>query len=109
MPETLLVATGEQARARRRTIRTAHVTVGEAHAGCGQRVEVRSRDILAAVKAHVGVTHVVADDHEEVGSRGGGELAGARGGQREEEDEYFHGKFWWAKIKLSPRARLRAT
>ena len=70
---------------------------------------MRSRDILAAVKAHVGVTHVVADDHEEVGSRGGGEWARARGGQSEEADDYFHGKFWWVKITLSTRVRLRAT
>ena len=78
MPETLLISTGEQARPRRRTIRSRHVAIRKPHATGRELVEMRRGDVLTAVKANVGVTHVIADDEDDVGFVGsGGEGAGA--------------------------------
>ncbi len=76
--EAGLVAAGQQPGARRRAIRPGHVAVGEPHAGGGQRVEVRRGDVLAAVEAHVGIAHVVADDEQDVGFLGLGSQAGSK-------------------------------
>ena len=68
--EAVLVAAREQGGARRRAIRPGHVAAGEADARRGEGVEVRRGDVLAAMKAHVRVAHVIADDEEDVGFGG---------------------------------------
>ena len=66
--EAVLVAAGQQPRAGRRAVGPGYVSVGEPHAGSGQRVQVRRGDILAAVEAHVRIAHVIADNDQDVGS-----------------------------------------
>ena len=67
MAEPRLIAARQQAGTRRRTIRAGDVTARAADAGVGQRVDIRRGDVRAAVHADVGIAHVVADDHDDVG------------------------------------------
>jgi hypothetical protein len=85
MPESLLIPPRHQARSRRRAIRPRDVAAGESDAGRGECIQAGSGDVLAAVEADVGVSHVVAHDDEDVGlglSQGGGGE-----GQKEREGE----------------------
>jgi hypothetical protein len=61
------------------------VAVGETDAAGGQRVEVRRGNVLTAVKTDIGVAHVIADDHQDVGLAIGG-------GQRRLSEEQHSGK-----------------
>ena len=65
--EAVLVAAGQQARAGRRAVGSGYISVGEPHAGGGQRIQVRRGDILAAVEAYVRIAHVIADNEQELG------------------------------------------
>ena len=76
MAEAGLVAAGQERGAGRGAIGAGDVSVGEADARGRERIEVRGRDILAAMEADVGVAHVVADDDEDVGPVGGEESDG---------------------------------
>ena len=70
MAEALLVAAGQQAGARRAAVRARDVALRAADAVLGDRVDVRRRDVLAAVDADVGVAEVVGQDDDDVGFRG---------------------------------------
>jgi hypothetical protein len=65
-PDGVLRATGQQRRARRRAQRS-DVKVGELHATCRQRVDVRGVD-GAAVATELGETRVVEQNHDDVRS-----------------------------------------
>jgi len=67
--EPRLVAAGQQPGSRRRAIRPGNITVRAANAlGC-KLIDVRRRNIPTAVHADIGVSHVVAHDHDDVGLR----------------------------------------
>ena len=65
----LLVATGQEARARGRTDRGAHVAVRADDALRCEAVEVGRGDVGAAGEAEVGVAEVVGQDQQHVRSR----------------------------------------
>jgi len=65
--ETVLVAAGHQPRAGRAAVRPGDVAVTEAHAVLGERIDVRRRDVLAALEADVGVAQVVGQQDDDVG------------------------------------------
>lgn len=89
VPEALLIATGHETRARRRTIRSAHVGIREADAVRGDAVDVGGRNVLAAVDADVRVPHVVAEDHDHVRRprRSGGQRRHRRRKYRHDTDD----------------------
>jgi hypothetical protein len=66
MPEPLWVAPGQQSGARRAAIRTGDIRIGEADSSLCQRVDARRRNVLAAVNADIGVTHVVCHEQHNV-------------------------------------------
>jgi hypothetical protein len=68
--EALLVAAGEKPGAGGAAVGVGHVAVREADAVFGERVDVRRRDVGAAVEADVRVAEVVGDDHDDVGAGG---------------------------------------
>jgi hypothetical protein len=67
MPEPLLISARQQTCPGWRTIRSRYVTIREPHPTGRELVEMRRGDVLAAVKADVGVAHVIADDEDDVG------------------------------------------
>jgi len=63
MAEALLVPAGEEPGAGGRTDGAGDVTVGEAHAGGGDGIDVRRADVFGLVlAAHVGVAEVVGEE-----------------------------------------------
>jgi hypothetical protein len=52
--------------ARRRRNRVGRIAVGEPHAVFRQRINVRRRDVLAAIRSDVGVAKVVGEEDEDV-------------------------------------------
>jgi hypothetical protein len=70
VPEALLVAPGQHSRARRAAHGAGDVSVGEADALLGNRVDVGGFDVIAELlSADVGVAEVVGDDEDDVGFR----------------------------------------
>ena len=65
--EPRLVAAGHQPGAGRAAIRARDVALREADAVPGDRVDVRRRDVLAALEAILGPADVVGEDDEDVG------------------------------------------
>src|SRR6185369_14604883 len=66
MTEALLVASGHNARARGTAERVRDVAGGEAHATAGEGIEVRRRNVAAALKAEVGEAQIVGEDEDDV-------------------------------------------
>ena len=69
MSEPLLVAPGQQPGARRTAIRTGDIRIGKADSASRQRVDVRCRNVLAAVHADIGVTHASVTSSTMLGPR----------------------------------------
>ena len=67
MPEAVLVSTCQKPRSGWRTIRASDVAIRKSHARCRKGIEVRCRDVFAAVKTDIGVSHVITDDDQDVG------------------------------------------
>jgi hypothetical protein len=63
------------------------VVLGETRALGGHAVEVRGLETAGALRAHVGVSHVVDDDENDVGRSGvgGAERSGEGSGEEEKE------------------------
>ena len=70
MAKTGLLSASKQAGAGGGTVGSGDIAISKAGTGCGQSIEVWSRDVFAAMEADVGVPHVIADDHQNVGSGG---------------------------------------
>ena len=64
--ETILIPAGQESCTRRAAIGPGDVATGEANAVPGKGIDVRRRNVLAAVNAKIGEAHVVADDEENV-------------------------------------------
>jgi hypothetical protein len=62
----VFVSAAYQRRARRRAERAVGVGVGESDAGFRDAVNVRRRDVLATVRADVGVTHIIGENDDNV-------------------------------------------
>ena len=86
MAEARLVAPRQQPRTSGRAIRPADVAAREAHARRRERVEIRRGDFFAAVKTHVGIAHVIADDEQDVWLAVGGLQHGERAVQQGGEE-----------------------
>ena len=70
MPEAMLVTPRQQTRARRAAKRVRNVAIRAAQPTRRELVEIRRRDLLRALKAHVVVTQIIRDDDEDVRWRG---------------------------------------
>ena len=66
-PWRCLIASGEKTGAGRAAHRMGDVTLGEANAGCGQAVDIRRVDDLAAVDAGVADAEIVCEDQDDIG------------------------------------------
>ena len=90
--EALLVAAGHERGARGAAERMGDVAAGAKHAAAGEPVEVRRRDVLAAIEAHVGVAMIIGNDQEEIGPR---RLPRERHDRDEQQggEEVSHGDF----------------
>jgi len=64
--KTLLVAPRRQPGTRRTAHRTRNVSVRETHTPPRDRINIRRRNVLATVAADVGITHIVADDNDNI-------------------------------------------
>ena len=69
-PVTVMVATGHEGCARGATDGAGDVAVGESGAAVCQCVEVRRWNVGATLNAAVGVSHIVGDDVDDVGTGG---------------------------------------
>ncbi len=78
--EPILVASGDQRRAGRRADGRVRISLGEAKPVLRDTVDVRGREVRAAVAGQIRVAHVVGQDEEDVGRLAG--CLGRRVGRR---------------------------
>ena len=78
--EAILVAAGDQRRARRRTNRAVGIGLSEPQSFGGQAIDVRRSKVRPAVAGQVGIAEVVGHDEQDVGP--GPRLRGERARQR---------------------------
>ena len=86
VPEPLLISARQEPGPGRTAIRARDIAVRAAHAVFGQRVDVRSGNVGASLKTHVGVSHVIGQDDEDVRPGSFGRDA------RRSEGEHPHGQ-----------------
>jgi len=84
--EGVRVATGQQGHAAGSAKGMGDVGRTKHGAGGGQLVKRRRLEIFGAVESNVGVTEIVAQDHQDVRAFGGGENGGGTANQAEEEE-----------------------
>ena len=53
------------------THRIGHITRGEFHPVFSDRINMRCRDVLAAIEAHIGIAHVIGHDDDQIRLSGG--------------------------------------
>jgi len=87
----MLVAPAHQTRARRRADGVRRVAVGEPHAADGDAVNLRRRDVLAAVHANAGVAKVVGQEDDDVRLLLRGERRREQAERREDDEDVLHG------------------
>src|SRR5262245_23848336 len=67
VPEPLLISAGQEPGSGGRAVGTGDITAGAAHARVGQGVQVRRGNLPTALHAEITVSHVVADDDDNIG------------------------------------------